>query len=67
MVNNHLVIPHKIRPTDGPVLLTGHPDHLTDRLIRIIRADLIIPAIIPESGPMPEEADADALGFSVSY
>jgi len=33
--------------TGLPVLHTDHQVHLTDRLIRIIRADLIIPAIIP--------------------
>ena len=55
------------RPTDHPGLLTGHPDHLTDRLIRIIREVRITREAIPVLAPVPAEAVADVLGFSVSY
>ena len=51
-------------PPDPRVLHTDHPDHLTGLLIRIIRADLIIPAVIPDQAAVTGAADADARGSS---
>ena len=56
------VLPDRL--TDLPVLRTGHQVHLTDRHIRTIQAERIIPEVIQVE--VPAEADADVQEFSVS-